>query len=269
GGEIALLPAGGRVDVRHPVDELLERPLALRCADGAAEILCGDDVGGVDRPEVGELDPVLLEVDRAVPPVGHHDVAALPGDLVVGVPTRRRVDAPDLQAPAAPALGRRRTTRRPPQNFLFPFSAIPTGPTLSVGASAFYASAWAFGRYVVVLVVVVPAAQCGDFLLEVIQRLEAPVDRGEPEVRDLVEVAERPEDRQAHLVRRHLRQATCPDRLLHSLGEHRELVFVDRPALAGALHTPDNLVPGERLGHAASLGHHQDDRLLPGEPPSA
>ena len=39
-----------------------------------------------------------------------------------------------------------------------------------------------------------PIAQFGDGLLEVIQRLEATVDRGEPEVGDLVKVAERPED---------------------------------------------------------------------------
>jgi hypothetical protein len=108
-----------------------------------------------------------------------------------------------------------------------------------------------------------------DFLLEVVERLPAPVHRGKPEVGDLVEVAKRPEDRQPHLVGRHLRQAARPDRLLDPLGEHRELVLVDRPALAGALHAPDDLVPGKRLGHAAALGHHQDDRLLRGEPPPA
>jgi hypothetical protein len=39
-----------------------------------------------------------------------------------------------------------------------------------------------------------PIAQFADGLLEVVQRLEAPVDGGEPEVGDLVKVAERPED---------------------------------------------------------------------------
>src|SRR3984957_20855431 len=47
------------------------------------------------------------------------------------------------------------------------------------------------------------------------------------------------------------------------------MVLVDRPALAGSLHAPDDLVSGERLGHPAALGHHEDDRLLRGEPPSA
>ena len=63
----------------------LQRPLPLRGADRAAEVLGGDDVGRVDAPEVGELHAPLLEVDRAVAPVGHDDVAALPGHLVVRV----------------------------------------------------------------------------------------------------------------------------------------------------------------------------------------
>ena len=54
-GEVAVLLAGRAVGLHHPVDELLERPLALRRADRAAEVLGGDDVGRVDAPEVGEL----------------------------------------------------------------------------------------------------------------------------------------------------------------------------------------------------------------------
>src|ERR1700722_5823761 len=115
----------------------------------------------------------------------------------------------------------------------------------------------------------VPAAQFRDCLLEVVERLEAPVNAGKSEVRDLVEIAERSEDRQPDLVRRHLGEAPRPDRLLHPLGEYREVVFVHRSTLARPLHTADDLVPGERLGHPAALGHHQDDRLLSGESPSA
>src|SRR5581483_2170704 len=80
-----------------------------------------DDVGRVDRPEVGELDAALLEVDRAVAPVGHDDVAALPRDLVVGVHAGSRVDPLEpqpLPAPAGLPPRRRapltvRATRRP------------------------------------------------------------------------------------------------------------------------------------------------------------
>ena len=79
--------------------------LALRRADGAAEVLAGDDVGGVDRPELGELHAALLEVHRAVAPVRHHDVAALPGDLVVGVHAGGGVHPLDGQPPALRAAG--------------------------------------------------------------------------------------------------------------------------------------------------------------------
>jgi hypothetical protein len=83
--EVAALgaPLGDGVD--HPVDDLLERRLALGGAGGAPEVLLGDDVGGVDRPGGGELDPELLEGDRAVLVVGDATVSSLPLDLVVGV----------------------------------------------------------------------------------------------------------------------------------------------------------------------------------------
>ena len=50
GGEVAVLLAGLAVGADHAVDELLQRPLALGRADRAAEVLGGDDVGGVDAP---------------------------------------------------------------------------------------------------------------------------------------------------------------------------------------------------------------------------
>ena len=104
GGEVAVLATGRAVGEHDPVDELTQAALALRGADGAAEVLRGDDVGGVDAPLGGELHAALLEVDRAVPPVGHDDVAALPGDLVVGVHTGGGEDALDLEA--LPPAGR-------------------------------------------------------------------------------------------------------------------------------------------------------------------
>src|SRR5215831_8069862 len=109
------------------------------------------------------------------------------------------------------------------------------------------------------------AAQRGDLLLEVRQRLKSPVDRGESQVGDLVKVTKRPQDRQAHLVRGHLAAAAAPDHVLHPLGQDRELVLADRPALAGPPDAADDLVAVEGLGHAAALGHHEDDGLLGGE----
>ena len=131
GGEVAVLDARRHVDADHPVDQLLEAPLTLRGADRAAEVLGGHDVGGVDRPEIGEFHTALLEVDRAVPPVGHQNVAAFPGHIVVRVHAVPGVDAlyreplaSALAAPCRPArrlghclplLGLRRRARpRPP-----------------------------------------------------------------------------------------------------------------------------------------------------------
>src|SRR5688572_7385391 len=80
-----MLLAGPAVPADNAVDELTQAGLALLRADSAAEVLGGDDVGGVDAPEIRELDAALLEVDRAVAPVRHDDVASLPGHLVIGV----------------------------------------------------------------------------------------------------------------------------------------------------------------------------------------
>src|SRR5580704_3961332 len=117
--------------------------------------------------------------------------------------------------------------------------------------------------------VAVALAQSGNLILEVGERLESSVDRGEPEVGHLVQIPERAQDGQAHLVRGDLAQSPRPDRLLHLLGQDRQLVLADRPSLACPLHATDDLVPGEGLGDTAALGDHQDDRLLGGEPPPA
>src|SRR5436305_14306291 len=73
-------------------------------------------------------------------------------------------------------------------------------------------------------------AQRGDLRLEVLERFVCLVDRGEPQVGDEVEVPQRPEYLQAHLVAGQLRQAPGPDGLLDTLGELGELVLADRPS---------------------------------------
>jgi hypothetical protein len=106
GGEVAVLLARLAVAAHDPVDELAQAGLAGVAAGGAAEVLRGHDVGRVDRPEVRELDAALLEVDRPIPPVGHHHVAALPGDLVVRMYAGGGVNTLDVHPTLAPgALG--------------------------------------------------------------------------------------------------------------------------------------------------------------------
>ena len=80
GGEVAPLapPAGDRAG--DAADHLLDRALARRVADLPAEVLLGDDVRGVLRPALGELDVLLLEGDAVA--VADARVAQLPLDGV-------------------------------------------------------------------------------------------------------------------------------------------------------------------------------------------
>jgi hypothetical protein len=96
GGEVAVLAAPARDGTGDPVHHLAYRVLALRGAEGAAEVLLGDDVGGVLRPAGGELEVALLEGGRAIAPVGDDGVPALPGQLVVGVGSLVREQAAHL-----------------------------------------------------------------------------------------------------------------------------------------------------------------------------
>src|SRR5699024_9811338 len=89
------------------------------------------------------------------------------------------------------------------------------------------------------------AAQRGDGVFEVGQGTEALVDAGESQVGDLIELAKRAEDRQAHLVGVDLRSAGAADGLFDLLGEKRELVFTHRAALTGLPSAGDHLVATE------------------------
>src|SRR5215813_12413548 len=112
-------------------------------------------------------------------------------------------------------------------------------------------------------------AQRRDLGFEVVNRLEPPVHAREPQVGDLVKCAERAEYREADLIRRDLAKAARPDRVFDPLRQDRELVFSDRPALAGPAYAVHDLVPVEGLRRTASLADHQDDGFLRSEPPAA
>src|SRR3989338_7860446 len=66
GVEVALAAAPGADRTDDAADELPDAALALGGAEGAAEVLRGDDVGGGLRPELGDLDVLLLEDDLAL-----------------------------------------------------------------------------------------------------------------------------------------------------------------------------------------------------------
>ena len=84
GREVVLGLGPGRDRVDDAIDELADARLALGRAEVAAEVLADDDVGGELRPEVGDLDVLLLE-DRLARLVGDAGGPVLPGDLVVGM----------------------------------------------------------------------------------------------------------------------------------------------------------------------------------------
>jgi hypothetical protein len=105
GREVAVVEAGLGVGTHHPVDDLLQAPLAGGGAERTAEVFGGDDRRGVDRPEVRELNIALLEDGLASPPVGLHNVAALPGDLVVRMHPSGAEDPFDRQPWLARLLG--------------------------------------------------------------------------------------------------------------------------------------------------------------------
>src|SRR5512139_2477604 len=105
-----------------------------------------------------------------------------------------------------------------------------------------------------------------DLLLERIGALEGLVDAREAEVGHLVELAQRPEDREAHLVGRNLGPALGAQRGLDLLTQAGEVVLGDRAALAGLPHPGDRLVAGERLGRSGALEHHELHLLDGAEP---
>src|ERR1700753_5299 len=102
-------------------------------------------------------------------------------------------------------------------------------------------------------------AQRLNLFFKIGERLESPVNGGEAQVRDLVELPERPQDGQAHLVRGHLAATPGPDRLLDPLGQDGQLVFVDRAPLTGAAYAAHDLFPDKTLRPSPAPCHPPND----------
>src|SRR3954470_6437267 len=111
--------------------------------------------------------------------------------------------------------------------------------------------------------------QLADGRCEVVQALESAVDGGEAHIGDLVEVTQRPEDRQAHVMGRDLGGAGAANRLLDLLGELSEGVLVDGPPRAGLADAVDHLRAAERLGGPRALEDRERGRLHGGEAAAA
>jgi hypothetical protein len=114
----------------------------------------------------------------------------------------------------------------------------------------------------------VTGPELGDLLLEVLQRRERAVHAREAEIGHLVELPQRPQDRQPHLVARHLGRAGRADGVLDLLGQELQLVLGDGAALAGSSDPRDDLGAVERLADPAALDH-GENRFLDGREPTA
>src|SRR5262249_23674111 len=89
GVEIPLGASPAAEGAHHAADELPDAALARGGAERAAEVFRGDDVGRRLRPELRDLDVLLLEDDFPLL-AADHGGADLPVDLVEGIDTGAR-----------------------------------------------------------------------------------------------------------------------------------------------------------------------------------
>src|SRR5206468_2963140 len=93
--EVAALAAPGADRADDAADHLLDAPLAVGRVHAAAEVLLRDDVRRRLRPELRELDALLVE--RGLVLAGDERVAGLPLDLVERVAAGNREIAADAE----------------------------------------------------------------------------------------------------------------------------------------------------------------------------
>ena len=216
--------AGGGVDALDT--QALARLGALGAGTScrAARRLChAASLYGQKRPEVPQLFP-------------WHGVVSVCRERRCAAPAAGLVAAgrPDAERPAGrgPPVSRRRWRARGPR-------------AVSAGLPHFFGGEAA------------RVAQFRDGGLEVLERVERPVDGREAQVGDEVEFLQRAEYGQTHVVGGQLGAAGGAHRLLDPLAELGERVLGDRPSLACLADAGDDLGTTEGLGHAAALDHHQ------------
>src|SRR3990170_3471505 len=113
--EVAVLPTPPRDRVDDPTDELADAGLSLRRSEGPAEVLLRDDVRGVLRPRLGELDVALLEGVPSRLVVRDDRVTTLPIDLIERMHAVLREEPLERQAvPDDPDVPLFRRQREPP-----------------------------------------------------------------------------------------------------------------------------------------------------------
>ena len=113
------------------------------------------------------------------------------------------------------------------------------------------------------------ARSCFDLTLEIVCRRKRPVHRGESQVGDFIEFAQRTEDRKPDLVAGDFRRTTGSYGVLDLLGQQVQRIVVDLSALTRPAHTADHLLAAERFGHTAALDHGQHRGFHGGESPPA
>src|SRR5699024_9719120 len=113
------------------------------------------------------------------------------------------------------------------------------------------------------------AAQVVDRVLEVLGGGESPVYRGETQVGDLVEVAQRRERGQADLVARDLRGTGGAHRLFDLLRQQVQRVLVHVQPTEGRTDSAHHLGAAEGLFHSGTLDHREHRGLHGGEPLAA
>ncbi len=112
-------------------------------------------------------------------------------------------------------------------------------------------------------------AKEGNCRFEIVERIKALIYTREPQIRDLVQLAQRCEDGKTDVICFNLRCAGGTDGFLHSLSEHREIGVRNGPALARLSHSRNNLFATERLYDTAALDDVETRGLRRAESPSA